>query len=234
MASTTPSPSTTLSPDRKRKASDDYIEWWLADQQTQMSFGEDPNFQSNPVGKDMLNPPFEAWTPTSSNVSTHSGEILRPMNASKGVKRVFYLESDSTSSTASSFTTSVIFKSNSPSKKRTGIQRHHRDAELPLTLTSSSATTPDKKLTSNIRITPCREKNHSGQSAGAPQGTETIVQGLKKFSIAKGKALSDDDGEVSVSSGKCSLVHEWPKEAPDPILSDVLVPRIGYKNGQAF
>lgn len=205
MAATTSSPSKTLSSHLKRKASDDYIERWLADQQKQVSLEADPNLQSNSAGEDVLNEPSESWIPASSNASTNSGERLRSRNASKGVKRVFILHSNSTSSTASSPTASVAFKSDGPSIKRARTQRNHRDAKEPVAFTTSSAPVSGTKRTST-------------------QNTVTIVQELQKFSIAIGNPPSDADCEVSMSSTNPSQAREWPKEAPDTSLTRCATP----------
>ena len=72
-------------------------------------------------------------------------------------------------------------------------------------------------------------ENYSQSDANIPQVTETIVNELEKFTIAKGNPPSDADCEVSMLSRNTSPVPEWPKEAPDPVLYDVLSPRIRIK-----
>jgi len=215
MPSISSSPSKTLSPHRKRKASDDFIEWWFANQQKQMNF-EDPNLQYSSSGQEI---------PASSIALTNSNERLRSRSASKGVKRIFYLESDSTSSTASSFTASLTFRSNSLTRKRGGTQPNNRDVEKPAAFYGPSTPDPDTKLTSDL--TPASDmKNHSRQDTSASQIVDTLLQRLEKISIAKGNPPSDADCEISMSSRNTSPVPEWPKEASNPVFYHVLSPSI--------
>ena len=155
------SPLRTLSPHRKRKASDDYIEWWLADQQKQINFEEDPNLQSSSAEQDTLNTPSGSWILAPSNASTNSGEKLRSRNVSRGAKRVFDLKSGSASSKTSSIAASLTFKSNSPSRKRTRARRNRPDAEQSGNLTRLSANRDPASTTTPAQRPPKPHQNCS-------------------------------------------------------------------------
>lgn len=112
------SPARALSPHRKRKASNDFIEWWLRGQQRHGGIGEDPNLQLNFSEPNLLNMLSGTLIPSSSNICTCPEQKLRTMVASKGVKRPFDLHSDSTCSIASTNAAPVIFESSDLFRKR--------------------------------------------------------------------------------------------------------------------
>lgn len=217
MGSTTSSPSKALSPHRKRRASDDYVEWWLADQQEQM------NFEQNPKLQDTLNTLLGSLIPASSTAPTNSGERLRSGNAPRGAKRVFYLESNTTSSTASSYKASLIFITKSSAQKRARTPRTQRDAQQAAAVTESPAPNPEPQRTnSDMKPAADIQEDHPGQEdANALQPTDTIVQRLEKFSFLEGTPPSHVDSQVILSSRSTSPMHEWPKETPDLVAHDV-------------
>src|SRR5277367_370845 len=196
MGSTTSSPSKALSPHRKRRASDDYVEWWLADQQEQMNFEQDPKLQ------DTLNALPGSLIPASSTAPTNSGERLQSGNTPKGAKRVFYLESNPTSSTASSSKASLIFITKSSARKRPRTPRTQRDAQQAAAVTGSPAPNPDRQLTtSDMKPAADIQEDHPGQEdANAIQPTDTIVKRLQKFSFLEGTPPSYFDDQVILSS----------------------------------
>jgi hypothetical protein len=94
-----------------------------------MIFEEDPNLRFSPLETDGLKALSGTSIPSSSSACICSEEKLRSKKALKGAKRVFDLQNDSTSSTASSCTNSVTLNSNSPSKRRPRTQPDQQAGE---------------------------------------------------------------------------------------------------------